>query len=207
MRIIAGSAASTRLEVPPTGTRPTSDRVREAVFSALEARGALARARVLDLFAGSGSLGLEALSRGSESAVFVEQNPQACRTLRTNLAAVSRSAGKHGNTCDREKFQARIEKLPVERFLRRTPAPPLEECFSLVFLDPPYALASSSLTSLFTALLPHLSPAALLILERDKRSEVCELPKEYTLEKRKDYGETSVFTIVCEAGETNISTE
>ncbi|MEG3034955.1 MAG: RsmD family RNA methyltransferase, partial [Aurantimicrobium sp.] len=92
-RIIAGFAGSRELKVPKSGTRPTSDRVREAIFSALEARDVIEGARVLDLFAGSGALALEALSRGALSVSMVEKNPQAGALLRTN-ADLIRNAGK-----------------------------------------------------------------------------------------------------------------
>ena len=92
-RIIAGFAGSRELKVPKSGTRPTSDRVREAIFSALEARDVIEGARVLDLFAGSGALALEALSRGAVSVTMVEKSPQAGALLRTN-ADLIRNAGK-----------------------------------------------------------------------------------------------------------------
>jgi 16S rRNA (guanine966-N2)-methyltransferase len=84
-RIIAGFAGSREIAVPKSGTRPTSDRVREAIFSALDARDSITDAHVLDLFAGSGSLGIEALSRGAASTLFVEQNRAATDVLRANL--------------------------------------------------------------------------------------------------------------------------
>ena len=91
-RIIAGWAGSLQLRTPPTGTRPTSDRVREAVFSALEAADALGGARVLDLYAGSGALGLEAVSRGAASAALVDRAGGAATALRHNVGLVGRAA-------------------------------------------------------------------------------------------------------------------
>ena len=87
-RIIAGSAGGRTLRTPPgAGTRPTSDRVREAIFSALQARDALSGARVLDLYAGSGALGLEAASRGAASVLLVESDARAVSVIRDNIAA------------------------------------------------------------------------------------------------------------------------
>src|SRR3954453_5139092 len=91
-RIVAGFAGSLTLQVPKSGTRPTSDRVREAIFSALDARDAIHGARVLDLYAGSGALGLEAVSRGAVSAVLVEKNAAAVQVCRRNAAALAGAA-------------------------------------------------------------------------------------------------------------------
>jgi 16S rRNA (guanine966-N2)-methyltransferase len=91
-RIVAGFAGSLTLAVPKTGTRPTSDRVREAIFSALEARDALRFARVLDLYAGTGGLGLEAASRGARSVVLVEKSQSAALMCRKNTEAVLKMA-------------------------------------------------------------------------------------------------------------------
>src|SRR5690348_12518329 len=91
-RIVSGFAGSLALQVPKSGTRPTSDRVREAAFSALDARGAVHGARVLDLYAGSGALGLEAASRGAAVVTLVERNPAAAQVCRRNATAVTRAA-------------------------------------------------------------------------------------------------------------------
>ena len=119
MRVIAGESGGVPLKVPKTVTRPTADRVREAVFSILGER--VAGARVLDLFAGSGAVGIEALSRGAESAVFVEQNRAACEVLRGNLAKTG-LAGKAGVVCgDAVKTAGKLGRE-----------------FDVVFADPPY---------------------------------------------------------------------
>src|SRR5690625_4145461 len=123
-RVIAGSARGVRLRVPAKGTRPTADRVREAMFSRLGHLDALHDARVLDLYAGSGALGIEALSRGARSAVFVEKSAQAARVCRENLAAAG--------------LQGRVHVAAVATFLSG-PARP----FHTVLADPPYDVADS----------------------------------------------------------------
>ncbi len=122
MRIIAGSAGGIHLKVPPGVTRPTTDRVREAVFSMLGE--AVVGARVLDLFAGSGGMGLEALSRGAAAAVFVEQHVQAAGILQGNLAHARLVGG-------------RVVKADVFATLRRMAE--AGEMYDLIFADPPYA--------------------------------------------------------------------
>lgn len=131
-RIIAGFAGSLALAVPPAGTRPTSDRVREAIFSALDARDALAEADVVDLYAGSGALGLEAASRGARRVTLVERGKSAAAVCQRNAALV-RSSAPAGSD-----LRIEIAKLPVRSFLRDT-----AERFDVAFLDPPYDLDES----------------------------------------------------------------
>ena len=121
-RIISGFAGSLRLAVPPVGTRPTSDRVREAIFSALDARGVLPGARVLDLYAGSGALGFEALSRGARSVDFVESHAVSLRTIEANARLLGAT-------------DYAIHRADVERFVAGLEA----EAYDLAFADPPYA--------------------------------------------------------------------
>lgn len=123
MRVIAGSAGGLILAVPKTVTRPTTDRVREALFSSLGER--IAGAAVLDLYAGSGAIGIEALSRGAAHAVFVDANDKACDTIRANLASTRLAAS------------AEIRRAETLDYLKRqVPGPGI---FDLVFADPPYA--------------------------------------------------------------------
>jgi len=124
MRVVGGTARGRRLVAPPGDTtRPTTDRVREAVFNALWSRGLLDGARVLDLFAGSGALGVEALSRGADHVTFVDDDARARRAVAGNLAATG-LADRADVVADR-----------AERFLARYTGPP----FDLAFCDPPYA--------------------------------------------------------------------
>jgi 16S rRNA (guanine966-N2)-methyltransferase len=126
MRISGGSARGIPLRVPATGTRPATDRLREAVFSSLGPR--VVEARVLDLFAGAGSYGLEALSRGAAAVTFVEKHPPAAALLRANLQAVERSMGAGGRCVVRV---ADVFTLPVE------------PGHDLLFIDPPYAMLAT----------------------------------------------------------------
>ncbi|MGK0187284.1 MAG: 16S rRNA (guanine966-N2)-methyltransferase [Verrucomicrobiales bacterium] len=119
MRIVAGTAGGIPIACPKSVTRPTSDRVREALFSILGNR--LAGARVLDLYAGSGALGIEALSRGAAATVFVEQQRDACRTIESNLAKARLAGG-------------RVVQSAVEAWLKRRAV----SAFDLILADPPY---------------------------------------------------------------------
>ena len=177
-RIIGGQAAAVRLDVPTRGTRPTSDKVREAMFSTLAAAFELEGARVLDLYAGTGALGLEALSRGAESVALVEKSEQAARLLRANAAAVAKQLP--GAT-------ATVEVSPVARWLGRA-----EGEFDLVFIDPPYDVATETVRDELELLHPRLSPDALVVVERSSRSDELTPPAGYALWRQKDYGETTL---------------
>ncbi len=171
-RLIGGTAGGRRIAVPPTGTRPTSDRVREALFSLLEARGAIEDAQVLDLFAGSGALGIEALSRGASTAVLVERDPRACAVIQSN----ARAAGVHG---------ALVRRAAVVAFLKRTPTP-----VELVFVDPPYTDPAAGVDEVLALLPSWLAPDGLVVLERDVRSDAPAWPASFDPEERRVYGET-----------------
>lgn len=181
-RIIAGFAGSLRLKVPPVGTRPTSDRVREAIFSALDARGVLAGARVLDLYAGSGALGLEAASRGAAHVTLVDRANAASRIGSQNAALVRRQAPKDA------QVEIVVSSQPVQSFLNAA----LGE-WDVVFLDPPYDLGEAELLHNLEALARHLSPDAVVVLERSARDREPEWPEGLVAERRKDYGETAIY--------------
>jgi 16S rRNA (guanine966-N2)-methyltransferase len=157
-RIIAGAAGGTVLDVPAKGTRPTSDRVRESLFAALESADAIAGARVLDLYAGSGALGLEALSRGAAAVDLVESSPPAAAIAERNGGRVAKSAGID--------IRPRVHRAAVTPFLRGA----AHGAWDLVFLDPPYDVSERELTEALVAARPHLSADALVIVERAKRS-------------------------------------
>ena len=177
MRIIAGLARGLPLTVPRgDATRPTSDRVREAIFSSLGAR--VPGAVVLDLFAGTGALGLEAVSRGAQSVVFVEQARPALDCLANNLAGFKPAP------------VAKIVRGEVLRELARLTGP-----FSLIFADPPYGTD-------FTPILETVRQCGLLaadglfVLESAKRDAVV-LPADWRLHREAVYGDTRVSYVAC----------
>lgn len=155
MRIVAGLAKGRRLAAPADGTRPTSDRTREALFSTLAASMRLDGARVLDLYAGTGAVGLEALSRGAATAVLVESHRRALAALRRNVETV----GLPG---------AHVVGQPVGTFVATAP----EQPFDLVFADPPYALDPARLHAVLSRLATPgwLAPDAFLVVERSARN-------------------------------------
>ncbi len=181
-RIVAGFAGSLTLTVPAKGTRPTSDQVREALFSALDARDAIRDYRVLDLYAGSGALGLEAASRGARVVTLVENGFAAGQSCRKNAAAVQKAAPKGSSLAIAVSTQA------VQSFLAATP-----DGFDLVFLDPPYDLAEPELAANLAALTPLLDPDALVVVERSSRSPEPTWGPGLELERRKDYGDTTLW--------------
>lgn len=185
-RIIAGFAGSLRLAVPPGGTRPTSDRVREAIFSALDARGVLPGARVLDLYAGSGALGLEAASRGAAHVTLVDRATGAHRVTNDNAARVRRAAPR-GAAPDLV-----VSSQPVQSFLGGASRAP-EAAWDVVFLDPPYDLGGLELVHNLEALAPLLAEDAVVVVERSARDADPEWPDGLELDRRKDYGETAVY--------------
>ncbi len=185
-RIIAGVAGGRRIETPRgDATRPTSDRVREALFGALQARGVLEGAVVLDLFAGSGALGLEAASRGAARVVLVDNAREAVAVARRNAAGL----GLDG---------VRVVQAPVLRHLAATrpdAGPPAEPPADLALLDPPYALDERALADVLEALdAGHLAPGALVVVERDARSPEPAWPAGWTGEGARRYGDTVLWT-------------
>lgn len=154
-RIIAGTAGGRRLSVPPgTGTRPTSDRVRESLFSRLESLGAVEGARILDLYAGSGALGLEAVSRGATAAVLVEADRRAAAVCRDNARALGMR-------------EVVVVADRVDRFLPAARA--RGDVFDLVLLDPPYATPEPVLTLVLAAVTGVLSQDGVVVVERSTR--------------------------------------
>jgi len=179
-RIIAGRAGSLVLDVPDAGTRPTSDRVRESLFGALESADALRGAAVLDLYAGSGALGLEALSRGAASADLVEKSPRAATVAQRNAARVAKAVGAAA--------AVRVHRSSADAFLRTA-----RESFDLVFLDPPYDVSEAELSSTLALLVTVLSPGADVVIERAARSPRPTLPDGLVAGRSKRYGDTAVW--------------
>ena len=180
-RIISGAAGGRRLTAPTgAATRPTSDRVREGIFSRLEHFGVLPDAVVLDLYAGSGALGLEAVSRGAASATLVERDRTALAAARRNVAALG--------WVDRVVVRADT----VERTLMAGPPP---EPATLAFLDPPYDLGSDRVDDVLALLVTHgwLAPDAVVVLERSARSRAPRWPVGWEDAGDRRYGETHVW--------------
>lgn len=178
-RIVAGAARGRRLQVPRGGAvRPTSDRVREALFSSLEsAMGAFAGLRVLDLYAGSGALGLEAVSRGAAYALLVESDPAAVRAIRDNVAATG---------LDR----AEVRAAAVQRAL----ATPPDEPFHVALADPPYAIGTEELTRVLGLLTNGwMEVDALVVVERPRRAAAVTWPEGLVSERQRHYGETVLW--------------
>jgi 16S rRNA (guanine966-N2)-methyltransferase len=187
-RIIAGWAGSLPLTAPPSGTRPTSDRVREAIFSALDARDAVRGTAVLDLYAGSGALGLEAVSRGAASAALVDRSAAAGKAMRENLARLRRADP------DGSRLDVRIVVKTVGGYLGSLAA---DERVGLVFLDPPYDLGEAAVQHDLETLVPHLTPDAVVVLERSSRGSAPRVwPQGLTLDRVRTYGDTAVHLLV-----------
>ena len=173
MRVIAGTYKGRRLQAPPgRDTRPTSDRVREALFSILGAR-RVEHARALDLFAGSGALGIEALSRGAAEATFVDSAAPAIRAIGANLEAVGADAV--------------VVRAEARRFLGTASRSARQ--YDLVFLDPPYRLAASLGGELSEALAAVLAPGAAVVAESDRRAP---LEVDLPLQDERRYGDTLI---------------
>jgi 16S rRNA (guanine966-N2)-methyltransferase len=173
-RIIGGAAGGRRLQAPPGGgTRPTSDRAREALFSALESLlGTWHGVTLLDLYAGSGAVGLEALSRGAASAVCVEQDRRAALVARRNADSLG--------------LPAEVETRSVAAYLAGRP-----RGFDVVFLDPPYDLDVTAVRRDLVALTRGwLVPDSVVVLERSTRGRVAEWPEGYQVLRERRYGET-----------------
>lgn len=181
-RIIGGFAGSLTLTVPSAGTRPTSDMVREAIFSALQARDGLADARVLDLYAGSGALGLEAASRGAAEVTLVDNSARAAATCRKNAAHILKSAPK-GRT-----ISVDVSSSPVQAYLAGA-----RQFWDVVFLDPPYELGNAEVEHNLEAVVPRLAPDAIVVLERSSRTPAPAFPAGLDLDRRKDYGDTALY--------------
>ena len=185
-RVIAGAAGGRRLAVPDgRGTRPTSDRAREGLFATIVSMtGSLAGARVLDLYAGSGAVGLEALSRGAEHVLLVESGPRAGRVIRDNIVAIGLAG-------------AEVVTGRVERVLARGPALSGDNRgrYDIVFADPPYALVADEVSGMLVALADRswLAPEALVIVERATRSGPVNWPAGFAADRARRYGEATFW--------------
>jgi 16S rRNA (guanine966-N2)-methyltransferase len=186
-RVIAGEAGGRRLAVPGgRDTRPTSDRAREGLFATISSilgspdPGSLAGTRVLDLYAGSGAVGLEALSRGAEHVLLVESGAQALRAIRANIDAIGLTG-------------AAVIADRAERVLARGPAD--DHRYDIVFADPPYALADAEVSRVLILLAEQgwLAPGALVIVERATRSGPLSWPGRFVPDRARRYGEATFW--------------
>ena len=179
-RIIGGSAGGRRLRTPTgVNTRPTSDRVREAMFSTIDAAfGSIAGLRFLDLYAGSGAVGLEAWSRGAGVVTMVEQDRRTAALITRNAAALGFS-------------RARVVAASVAAFLASPPAAP----YDVVFSDPPYPMSDADVDADLGALVAHgwLVPGALVVVERAAKRTVVTWPGGIEEDRTKRYGETALW--------------
>lgn len=171
-RIIAGTAGGRRLVVPSgTSTRPTADRAREGLFSSLQSLIDLEGARVLDLYAGTGAIGLEAVSRGAATATLVDDDPRALTAIRSNVEALG--------------LAATVVDAEVLRFLAGEPDP-----YDVAVVDPPYDL---DVDPVLTALLPWLTDEAVVAVERRTRGPAPLAPEGLQLERSRRYGEATLW--------------
>jgi len=182
IRVIGGTARGRRLKTPPgEATRPTSDRVREALFSTLEAQlGSLTGLRFLDLYAGSGAIGLEAMSRGAGLVTSVESNRRTAKVVQDNAATLGFS-----------KVEVLVQ--PVARALQHRPRAP----YDVVFVDPPYPLDNDEVERAVALLVANdwLAAGAVLVVERSARSVEPTWPAGLVREREKAYGETVLWYV------------
>ncbi|MFC1420413.1 16S rRNA (guanine(966)-N(2))-methyltransferase RsmD [Streptacidiphilus cavernicola] len=180
-RVIAGSARGRRLAVPPgEGTRPTSDRAREGLFSTWESlRGSLAGARVVDLYAGSGAVGLESLSRGAATALLVEGDPAAVKAILANVRTLALPGA--------EVRPGQVEKVAAGA----APAQP----YDMLFADPPYVLGDAELGEILITLRAGgwLADGAVVTVERSTRGGEFAWPEGFTALRERRYGEATLW--------------
>lgn len=187
-RIISGVAGGTNLKsVPGDATRPTTDRVKEALFSRLESWDIISSARVLDLFAGSGSLGLETASRGARQVLLVELAPKAVSVCQHNATKINDALKNNVVSVQRGK----VDSVLASFFDEETSAP--RKTFDLVFMDPPYPLTDQELAVTLDKVAKVLAADATVIVERSSRSPEPVWPASLEKIAEKKYGETRLW--------------
>jgi len=193
MRVISGRFKGFQLPAAKTGTRPTTDRTKEAIFSHLDSWGVLDDARVLDLFAGTGALGIEALSRGATSLVAVESSGPAAAALSRTIAALKASKAWQSG------MQARAMRTKAESFA----AGAAGDHFDVIFIDPPYAMTTEACNALLADLVAHGAAASqtVIVFERSTRTEALPPPAGWRITQSKAYGETAVMYVEMYVGQ------
>ena len=192
-RIIAGTAGGLRLvPVPGENTRPTTDRVKESLFSKLESYDVVQGARVLDAYAGSGALGCEALSRGAASVEFVEKYPKACEITRRNVAATSKAATD----------VTRVAQGSAQSYVAVHSGP-----WDLVFLDPPYAFTQDQILDILRVITPNLAEGAIVVVERSSRDAEPAWNSQLRRFAMKKYGETVLYYLEPDESYTDTGSE
>lgn len=194
MRLISGIFKGFEVKAPHAGTRPTTDQAKEGIFSHLASENMLDGVAALDLFAGTGALGFEALSRGAHSVVLVDNAPQAYALLSDAVRRIRKL-----KAWDSSRMQVDVERLSAEKFVTRleAPAEPSDQ-WDLVFLDPPYAFSDEA----FNQLMAHLDKSGKLsrvceiVAERSSRTAIPTPPQGWSIEQSKKYGETTIYYIV-----------
>ncbi|MCZ3387841.1 MAG: 16S rRNA (guanine(966)-N(2))-methyltransferase RsmD [Actinomycetia bacterium] len=192
-RIVGGSARGRRLTVPDTGTRPTSDRAREAVFSSLESlRGSFVDAVVLDLYAGSGALGLEALSRGATHVDLVESDRQAAWVVEANRSVVGSRSSAGSSTVLSAGGTADVHAITVERWLTRSQP---GSGYDVVFCDPPYSVGAVQVGTVLETLSQRqmLADGAVVVVERGRRDPAWTWPPGFVAIRDRVYGEAHLW--------------
>ncbi|WP_101621815.1 16S rRNA (guanine(966)-N(2))-methyltransferase RsmD [Bifidobacterium parmae] len=189
MRVISGRFKGVALATPKTGTRPTTDRTKEAIFSRLDAWGVLDEARVLDLFAGTGALGIEALSRGARELIAVEASKPAAALVVKTIAQLKRNRSWSSD------LAARVLVRKAEAYAASGAG--AAGAFDVIFIDPPYAFETEACDRLLADLAANgfAGEGTVIVLERSARSERPTPPDGWEITDDRDYGETAVYYI------------
>ena len=192
MRVISGRFKSLSLPLAQPTTRPTTDRTKEAIFSRLDAQGVLEHARVLDLFAGTGALGIEALSRGANTLVAVESSHAAAAATRHTFSELTSHRDWRGD------MSAKVVKQRAESFVKHYDGP----AFDVVFADPPYDLDTAACNDIMRDLVERnlVNDDGIIVFERSARSGGLQAPKGWSVADVRTYGETKVWYVASEEG-------
>lgn len=197
MRVISGRFKGVAMASPKTGTRPTTDRTKEAIFSHLDSWGVLDDARVLDLFAGTGALGIEALSRGAKELVAVESSRPAAALISATLNELKR------NRSWQSDMRARVVVRKAEQYASAGAS----QAFDVIFIDPPYAFTTEACNQLLADLVSGgmAGDRTVIMLERSVRSDDPAAPAGWAISEQRNYGETAVFYIESDTPESDTS--